>query len=812
MIGLPLWKDLSFAIRQFRRQPGFALTVVSTLTVAIAANVAVFSVVNAVVFRALPYADAKQLVWIASVRPDNPSAPFSLPEFIDYRRQTRTLSGIAAYATWNASFAEADITEGLQGTRISANAFDVLGLTPAAGRLLRESDDRPDAPKVVVLSYRLWQRRFGGAPGAVGRSVRLNGESFVIAGILPPHFPLPLRDVDVVVPLVPDRDPYRHVRNSTNFLRFFGRLNSDTSIEQAQAELTTICRSLRQQFPVEYARKDAVKMMPLQEALIGDFHQSMLLLLGTVLVVLGTALANLVSVVLVRANGRRTELSVRVAMGASQFHLLRQLMVESLLLALIGSGLGWMLATWTIATVVPRAPSSIPRLTEVSADGTVLGFAALIAITVTALLTLAPLAAVLPAKAGDAFRLGARGTIADRWSRRVRHALVTGEISAGLLLLLTTTVLFQNVLRLQNVQLGFSPDSVFQARISIPPVYKSPDDLARFYDRLLERLALLPGIQGVGVTSVAPLSGILSTVPFTVEGEGQNERQMPSVNLRVISPGYLSAVGTRLLGGRSFSEADRSDTPPVALVSSALARRFLSQGPLGRRLLINDNTKAPRAVQIVGVVEDVRQASLDAPPAFDLYVPLRQIHPDAVGNLRNNQFWMIRTDTAPTALRSSFVTHLRAVDQDAAISDAGSMREYVEAALGPRRFNLGLFAAFSVTGVMIAVFGLYGLVSYTVSQRQKEIGLRMAIGATERDIHRMILRQAALLGLGGAALGGCLAAMAQPLLLRFAQDISISLGAAMSVTALLLLLVVVSAWLPARRAARILPTVALRGE
>jgi putative ABC transport system permease protein len=311
---------------------------------------------------------------------------------------------------------------------------------------------------------------------------------------------------------------------------------------------------------------------------------------------------------------------------------------------------------------------------------------------------------------------------------------------------------------------------------------------------------------------VAPLSGILRTVPFTVEGEAHNERQMPSVNLRVISPGYLSAIGTRLLGGRSFLEADRSDTPPVALVSSALARRFLSEGPLGRRLLINDNTKGPRAVQIVGVVEDVRQASLDAPPTFDLYIPLRQMHPDAVGNLSNNQFWVIRTDNAPTALRSSFVTHLRAVDPDAAISTAGSMREYVEAGLGPRRFNLGLFAAFSVTGVMIAVFGLYGLVSYTVRQRQREIGLRMAIGATERDIHGMILRQAALLGLSGAALGGCLAVMAQPLLLRFAHDISISLRAAMSVTVLLLLLVIVSAWLPARRAARILPTVALRGD
>jgi putative ABC transport system permease protein len=618
--------------------------------------------------------------------------------------------------------------------------------------------------------------------------------------------------VDVFVPLVPDRDPVRYVRSSTNSLRFFGRLNPGSSREQAQAELTTICRSLRQQFPVEYARKDAVRIVPLHETLIGDFRQSMLLLLGAVLVVLVTALANLVSLVLVRVNERRAEFSIRVAIGASRLHLVRQLMVESLLLALIGSGLGFVLATWVVSIAVPWAPSSIPRLAEVSVDGKVLGFAALIAIAATALLTVAPLGAVLKARAGDVLSLASRGSVGDRWSGRVRQALVIGEISAALLLLLTTTVLFQNLLRLQDVQPGFSPDSVFQARISIPPAYKSPDDLARFYDRLSEQLLSLPGVQSVGVTSVAPLSGILRTVPFTVDGQAQNERDLPSVNLRIISPGYLSAIGTRLVNGRSLSETDRRDIPPVALVSSALAERFLNKAPLGRRLLIHDNNKGPRPVQIVGVVEDVRQAALDTPPSFDVYIPLRQIHPDGVGNLRNNHFWMIKTTTAPAALRSSFLSTLRAVDEDAAISGAGTMREYVEAGLGPRRFNLGLFAAFSLTGVLLAVFGLYALVSCAVSQRQREIGLRMAIGASERDIRRMILRQAGLLGLAGAALGDCLAAIAQPLVSRLAQDVSIPLPSAIATTGLLLVLVTLAAWIPARRAARFPPTLALRGE
>jgi putative ABC transport system permease protein len=555
-----------------------------------------------------------------------------------------------------------------------------------------------------------------------------------------------------------------------------------------------------------------VRTVALREALIGDYRQSMLLLLGVVLIVLCTALANLVSLVLVRATERRAEFSVRVAIGASRLHLVRQLMVESLMLALIGSGLGWMLAIWAISTAVPWAPSSIPRLDEVSVDGEVLGFAALIAMAAIALLTVAPLGAVLRARAGDVIRLASRGSVGDRWSGRVRQALVIGEISAALLLLLTTTILLQNLLRLQDVQPGFSPDSVFQARISIPPAYKSPDDLARFYDRLSERLVNSPGVESVGVTNIAPLSGLTLAVPFTVEGEASQERDMPSVNLRVISPGLLPTIRTRLLNGRSFSEADRSDTPPVALVSSALAERFLNRAPLGRRLLIDDNNMGPRPVEIVSVVEDVRQAALDTPPALDVYIPLRQILPDDVGYLSNNQYWMIRTGTAPAAFRSSFVTQLRAVDADAAISEAGTMRDYVETGLGPRRFNLALFAAFSLTGVLLAVFGLYGLVSYAVCQRQREIGLRMAIGATEGDIHLMILRQAVLLGLAGAALGGCFAAIVRPLVSRLAQDVSIPLRSAIITTGFLLLLVILAAWLPARRAARIPPTLALRGE
>jgi predicted permease len=809
-----IWKDLRFALRQCRHRPAFALTIVSTLAVVLGANIAVFSLVNTVLLRALPFESPGRLVWVASVRPDNPQAPFTLPEFIDYRSQTRTLSGLAAYTDWSASIFLNGTTERLQGARMSANTFDVLGVSPSAGRLLRESDDRADAPLVAVVSHRLWQQRFGGSLDLAGKSVRINGESIVIAGILPAQFQVPiLRDVDVVIPLAPDRDPLRYERRSVNFLRLFGRLGPGITASQAQAELTSICRSLRQQFPVEYARKDAVHTIDLREVFVGDFRRSMLLLFSAVLIVLGAALANLVSLMLIRADERRPELSIRIAIGASRAQLARQLVVEALLLTFSGVGLALVLVAWATFAAMPWLPASLPRLGEVSMDQSVLVFAAGLAIVVAALLSIAALGTVLRTNVGGVLHLASRGSLGDRWSYRVRHILVVGEISVALVLVLSTMVLAQVLLRVQSGQPGFRPDGIFLARVSLPPSYRSPEDLGRFYDSLSERLVSLPGVQEIGMISVAPLSGLLRAVPFTVEGRPpRSEREVPSANLRVITPGYLSAAGTRLLQGRGFSENDRPGTPPVALVSAALASRFLRETAAGHHLMINDNNQGPRPVEVVGVVEDVRQAALDAPPSLEVYIPLRQMHADSVPFLRSSEFWMVRTNGAVASLREPLVRQLRAVDLDAAISNAGNMRQYVEASLGPRRFNLRLLGGFSLSAVLLAVSGLYGLISYSVSQRRREIGLRIAVGATEGDVERLILRQAAGLGCAGAVVGLSLAGVARPFFSRITQDPSIDPVIVVATTTLLVAVVMLAAWSPARRAARIHPVRALNGE
>jgi putative ABC transport system permease protein len=801
--------DVRLAIRQHVRQPGFGLTVVCTLGITIGATTAVFSVVNAVLVRALPFAAADRLVWIASVRPDNPNAPFTLPEYIDYRSQTQTVSGMAAYAGWSASLSGDGVTERLSGARMSANAFEVLGVSPAAGRLLTEADDRSDAAPVVILSNRLWQRQYGGSPDAVGRTLRINGERFVVIGVLPARFPLPLRDIDVVTALVPDRDPLRYARGSVNFLRLFGRLSPGIDAARAQAELTAICRSLRQQFPVEYARKDAVNVTALGDAIVGDSRRPMLLLLVAVVVVFATALANLVSLSLVRANGRRPEMALRLAVGASRRHLARQLSVEGLILAAVGSGIGWSIAAAALAIGLRWVPPSVPRLNEVGVDGRIIVFVSVMTAAVTALLTAAPLGAFASTQDQDALR-SSRGTIGGRWNHRVRQTLVVAEISAALVLLLATIVLVQNLRRLDEVHLGFSADDVFQARVSVPPAYRSTEDLARFYERLSDRLAAAPGVEQVGVISVAPMTGLLSTVPFAVEGDARDRREVPNANFRVVSPGYLEAAGTRLLRGRGFTENDRLDTPHVALVSTALADRFLSGNAVGRRLLINDNNEGPRPVEIVGVIENVRQAALDVPAAFDIYLPLRQLHPDNVALLRNNQFWTIKTASDPSTFRATFLAQLRAIDPDAAVSSTGPLRQYVDDWLGPRRFNLGLFSSFALTAILLSVSGLYGLVAYTVNQRTPEIGLRMAVGATEGQVRRMILRQAALLGVIGAAVGTCIAAAVRPLASSAIPDVTLSPTVVAATAATILGTVLIAAWLPARRAARIEPTIALK--
>jgi predicted permease len=806
--------EIRQALRQARRHPGAAAAVALTLALGIGASTAIFSLVHAVVLRALPFEHAARLLWIGSRRPQGSEWPFSLPEYIDYRDQVRALDRLVAYAPWSTSLTGRGYAERLQGLRLTANAFEALGVRPARGRLLEPADDGPGAPRVAVLGYDLWQRRFGADDGIIGQALRLDGEPYLVVGVLPRVFPVPQRDVEIVVPLAPDRDPKRDIRGSDSTLRFVGRLAAGSDAAAAATELDAIAAQLRQRFPVEYARKLGVRVAPLQDQVVGDSRRMLLLVLAAVLLVLGIACGNMATLLLARAVDRRREIAVRVALGASRAAILRQFVVESALPALAGGAGGVLVAAIGLRLLVWMAPPSLPRLSEATLDGGVLAFAAVLT------LAMALLAGVAPA--GRTFGSGiAEGLVSVRLPlgsagrHRWRRRLIVAEIAAATSLAVGSVLVAASLWRLQHLDPGFATRDVLVARVSLPRAsYARREQLVGFHDRFRERLLGLPGVRGAGIVSVAPLSGSGASTQFTVEGRPPAAPgQEPEVQFRLVSPGYVGAVGIRLLQGRNILDTDRDPAPPVALVNRTLADRFLGPSPLGAHLRLHDNSQGPRLVEVVGVVADVKQSALDAAPTNDVYLAWAQAHADHVPFLSSYQFWAVRTSGDPLALGESFRRELAALDPEGAASQLRSLQHYVDTSLAPRRFSVLLMGAFAAAALVLATTGLYALVAYSVSRRTEEIGLRLAVGARPLDIYRLVLGEALTLALLGSALGLGLSLLGQRAVagLLFgisAGDVRVLLGVAALLTAAAL----AASFVPARRAARVDPLVSLRGE
>jgi putative ABC transport system permease protein len=802
------------SLRRARARPGASVVIVLILGLAIGASTAIFSVLSAVVLRPLPGAHARRLVWIAAVRPDGTDGLFSLPELLDYREQVRSLDRLVAYASWNANLTGRGHAERLQGLRLSADAFEAMGVPPARGRLLVPADDLAGAPRVVVLGHGLWQRRFGGSEGIMGQALRLNGEAYQVVGVLPATFLLPQGEIDVVVPLAAQQDPSRAVRGSASFLRFVGRLAPGTEAEAADRELDGIAGQLRDRFPVEYARKRGVRLGPLQDELVGDSRQILFLTFAAVLLVLCVACANVVNLLLARVVERRREIAVRVALGAGWRDVLRELLVEGTVYALAGGVLGALVAASGVRALVRAAPAGIARLPEAAVDGGMLAFALVLTLGVALVAGMAP--------ARQAFRLGGaenllatRGPLGSTGQQQLRRHLVVAQIAVAMVLLMGSALVTSSLARLQRVDPGFSTREVFVARVSLPrATYRRPADLMLFYDRFLDRVARLPGVQAAGTVSIAPLSGSAATTQFTIEGRPPlAPGEAPDVQFRLVSPGYFEAVGIPLLRGRSLLEADRENAPPVALVNESLARRFLGPEPVGLRLLLADNSKGPRPVEVVGVVGNVKQRALDAAPTNDVYLPWGQAHPEHVAFLTNYQFWALRTAGNPLALSEPFRRELAAVDPEAAASQPRTLQQYVDATLEARRFSVLLMGAFALTALVLAIVGLYAVMAYAVSQQTREIGVRIAVGARGRDIQRLVLGQAMDLAGRGVALGAALSllgrkAMESLLFATSASDPRFLVGVAAAVVAVAL----AASYLPAARASRVDPIVTLRGE
>jgi putative ABC transport system permease protein len=746
-------RDARYTLRALRKTPAFTAGAIVTVALTVGATTAIFSVVYGILIRQLPYRNPEQVFWIWSDQPGRDRTPFNVPDFIDYRDSTQTLSGWAGFFTWSANLSDEAAAERVQGMRATGNLFDVLGARARLGRLLQPADERADSDHAVVLTERFWVRRFGGDAGAVGREIRLNGETYTIVGVLAAGFAMPIRDVEFVIPFSADRDPRRGARNSVNFIIGVGRLRDGVSVQQVGNELTATARRLPAQFPVENARKRGVQIIPLVDGIVGPFRTALLTLFGAVGAVLLIACANLANLMLTRATARRKELAVQLALGSSRAAVVRQVLVEALLVALAGGVLGVLAARWGVDALVALAPAELPRAGDVRVDITVLVFSLAASSLTGILFGVVPALASARVDVREALQGSGRGTTAG--SRRVRGALVSSEVALAVALLVVMTMLAKSFVNVQAVAPGFDARNVLTARLTLPAArFNGRDAIVTFQQALARQLSSLPGVTGNGAISLLPLSGLLSRVPFTVEGRAIDRDRVPAAQFRTVSPGYFETARIPLKRGRTFSEQDTGTTRAVAVVNEELAAQWLrGLEPIGARLLVDDNDGPPRPIEIIGVVGNVQQVALDERPTWDLYLTYAQIHRDNVGAAAANMFWILRTEGDPTGLASAVAREVRRIDPEVAASQIRPFDRFLSDAVAPRRFSLALMMAFALAALALAVTGIYAVVTYGISQRAREIAIRVALGATRSHIVRLVMGNAIASVSAGLAVG-----------------------------------------------------------
>ncbi len=809
------WKDVRHSLRVLSKRPAFLTVSLLTLALGIGATTAIFSVVNAVLLRQLPFEHADRAFWITGVRPERNDAPFTLPDFLDYRDHVGSLDSLSAVGPWSANLTGQGDTEQLIGARVSANLFETLGVHAAIGRTLAPEDDRPGSPRVVVMSHGLWQRRLGGDSSVVGKPVDLDGVSYMLVGILPSNFLFPIAGAELAVPLVPDADPWRFDRNTVNFLRMVGRTRPGVTAEQAQAEMNAMAAKLRQQFPGPNAQKVGVKLTPMRDQITGGYRRALWMLLGAVGFVLLTACANLANLNLVRASGRRKEMSIRSALGATRWHVARQLLLESTLLASAGGALGILLSRFGVQALLALTPASIPRAKEVGLDASVLAFTLLISLLAAIVTGLAPALSMSHGDLARQMNEASRGSTEGARGKTLRTGFVVVEVALSLVLLAGAGVLLKSFAKVQTVDPGFDSRGVLAVRLSLPKNrYPHLADVTRFYDTLLARVQTLPGVSASGVVDVLPLSGAISSVPFTVVGRAFSKEEIPEAQYRIVSPMYLKVMRIPLLAGREFSESDTDRTRLVCYVNETLAKRYWPAGDaVGAHVMVDDNDTGPREAQIVGVIHDVRDRGLETSPSFDVYIPMRQTHEDAVVWFQNYQYWVMRTDLAPLALADTFREQVRSVDPDVAASNVSSMEQYMALTVAPRRFNLQLLSVFALAALALALAGIYGVISYSVNQRAHEIGVRMAMGAGRGHVLRMVIAEGMKPILAGLALGILSVLGLSKALASLVYAVSASDPATLAGVTLIFGCVSLAAlYFPARRATRIDPLATLRTE
>jgi predicted permease len=806
-----LLQDLRYALRSLVKSPGFTLVTLLTLALGIGANTAIFSVVNAVLLRALPFRDPDKLVVVREVYGDGQEGSSSGPNFMDWKKRNHTLEGLTAWRGINLGLVGAGEPEEITAATVDADFFRVMGIDPILGRGFASGEDQGQAT-VVVLSETLWRSRFGADRTILGRPISMSGQPYTVIGVVP-FSSAYTGPVQAWLPLGYGQG--RSAQRDSHSYDVVGRLKAGVTLGQTQADVGGVAKALEREFPESNVGR-GVKVMPLAEDSVGAVRSALLLLTGAVALVLLIACANVANLFLARAATRQRELAVRAALGAGRWRLARQVLVEAVTLSIVGGLLGLLLASWAIDLLLALQPRGIPRLTEVGIDGAVLTFTLLVSIGVGIAFGLLPALSMSRQDPAESFRGEGRGTSGGRPRSRFRSALVVAQVSLALVLLVGAALLIVSVRELSNVVLGFRPDGAMTFQLSIPASKYAGADAQRGYiDRLVERLRAVPGVREAGAVFFLPLSNGFTSGDISVEGRpAAAPGHEQYAGYRIVAGDFLNSIGVTLRQGRLLTPEDRGGTTLVTVVNEALARKlFPGQSPIGQRVTFGTPDSAQWR-QIVGVVADVRQTTLTRAPDPELYVPAGQLSPEDWTIFMSIPIsFVVRSDVEAATLGPAIKAAVREVDPEQPISKLREAGELLQDATARQRFNMSLLTLFGVLALTLAGVGVYGVMAYGVNQRTRELGIRLALGARASSVQAMVLRQGLTLTVTGLVLGLVGALALSRLLTTLVYGVNPSDPRVLGIAVVVLAAVSVLACLiPAIRATRVDPIDALRSE
>ena len=812
-------KDLKYSLRLLIKRPLIAFVVVSVLTLVIGANTAIFSFVDSILLQPLQFPAAENLVMVwennAELQHITDRVPTSAANLRDWKEQNHVFTDLGAFWTKVLYLTGANEPERVEGVRVTGNFFSLLGVNAALGRTFLPEDDRPDA-RMVVLGYGLWQRRFGGDASVVGRQAMLDGEPYTVIGVMPKDFDFPKRsDLPPSFSAFPLRselwiplgltDAQKQNRGKRNLV-VFGRLKTGTTVAQAQADMQNIAQSLQQQYP--NANKGwSTNVVGMQEQIVSYIRPALLLLFMAVVFMLLIGCANVLNLQMAHGIARRRELAVRSALGASRLRLMQQILTENLVLFLISGVLGFVVAIVLTRLLILISPADIPRLDEIKPDLRLFVFTLITTLGTALAAGIITAVQVSKINLDSVFKDTTRGATGSRMQGRARSVLVAAEMALSLMLLIGAGLLIKSFLRLQSVDPGFESKNVLTAEINLPPYKYEPEQQANIFQQMIGRVAAAPGVQSAGAVTNLPMTGAGESTKFTFEDrQNVSAEEQPLINYAAVSADYFKALGIPLLQGRAFTDADNEKAPGVAIVNETLARRFWpNQDPMGKRLR-RSKSEDPAWYSIVGVVSDVRHSSLDKEPVPEVYFSYLQ---------ESSSFMVLVAQTATRA--ESFASTLRrevqAVDKDQPLSNVKTMEQLMAESKAGRNFNTLLMTGCAVIALVLAAAGIYGVVSYTVTQRTREIGIRMALGAPQDRILKTVIKDGLKLALFGLVPGLILAFALTRIMGSLLYEVSVTDPVVFIAASLVLLAVaLVASFLPARRATRVDPVTAITQE